>query len=91
LVLFAALMVFHFAQPEFETLFDRFYALDLKTRWDYILLKYFAYTMGFGLMVSLAGMMLGLFRARRKTDHRKPIIALGLMYLILIAVYWFLV
>ena len=88
LVLFAALMVFHFAQPQFETLFDRFYALSLRTRWDDMLLKYLAYTIGLGLAVSLSGMMLGLVRARRKTDHRIPIIALGILYLILIVVYW---
>gem|GEM_PF-2186808 len=88
LVLFAGLLVFHFAQPEFETLFDRFYALHLRTEWNYLFLKYTAYTMGLGLVISLSGMMLGLFRARRKTDRRIPIIVLSLLYLILIVVYW---
>lgn len=86
-MLFAALMVFHFAQPEFETLFDRFYALELRTRWDRAVLRYFAYTILLGLGVSLGGMMLGLFRARRKTDSRRPIMVLGFLYLVLIIVY----
>lgn len=81
-------MVFHFAQPEFETLFDRFYALNLRTDWDHGVLKVLAFTIALGLSVSLAGMVLGLFRARRKTDHRNPIILLCLLYLILILVYW---
>ena len=81
-------MVFHFAQPEFETLFDRFYALNLRTHWDLNTLHYLAYTMFLGLGVSIGGMMLGVFRARRRTDHRKPIVILGGLYLALIIVYW---
>ena len=91
LVLFAAMLVFHFAQPEFETLFDRFYRLNLRTYWDSDFIRYLAYTLGMGLAVSLTGMVLGLFRARRSTDHRNPIIVLGVLYLILFFIYWYTV
>lgn len=86
-VFFAALLVFHWAQPEFETLFDKFYQLDLRTQWNSTLVRYFAYTVVLGLGVSFCGLGLSLFRARRKTDHKNPIIVLGSLYLLLF-IFW---
>lgn len=84
------LILFHKAQPEFETFFDRFYHLNLRTYWDKTFIRYLAYTSGFGLAASVAGLFLALFRARRKTDHSKSIIILGCLYLILIILSWIL-
>lgn len=84
------LLVFHRAQPEYETLFDRFYHLNLRTYWDKTFIRYLVYTAVGGLAASLAGLFLALFRARRKTDHRKSIIILGCLYFILILLCWIL-
>ncbi len=84
------LLVFHRAQPEYETLFDRFYSLNLRTYWDKDFIRYLVYTAGAGLAASLAGLFLAVFRARRKTDHRKSIIILGGLYFILILLSWIL-
>ena len=83
-VLLVCLLVFHKAQPEFETFFDRFYQLNLRTYWDREFIRYLVYTAAFGLAVSLAGGFLALFRARRRTDHKKSIVVLGCLYLVLI-------
>ncbi|MCD4741310.1 MAG: hypothetical protein K8R67_02340, partial [Desulfobacteraceae bacterium] len=34
LLLLVVLLVFHRVQPEFESFFDRFYRLNLRTFWD---------------------------------------------------------
>jgi len=85
-----SLLVFHRAQPEFVTFFDRFYSLDLRTYWDRTFVRYLVYTAAFGLAVSMAGLCLSFFRARRRSDHQKPIIILGCLYLILITFSWIL-
>lgn len=90
LVLFVTLIVFHKAQPEFETVFDRFYQLDLRTSWDMQFVYYFAYAIVLGLACSLTGLGLSLFRARRQTDHKAPILILGVLYLVLFILSWFL-
>ena len=54
-VLLVCLLVFHRAQPEFETLFDRFYQLNLRTYWDQDFIRYLVYASAFGLAASLAG------------------------------------
>jgi ABC-type Fe3+ transport system permease subunit len=89
-VLFVLVLVFHKAQPEFETVFDRFYQLDLRTNWDMQFLQYLVYTILLGLILSIAGLGLSLFRARRKTDHKKPLILLVFLYLILFILSWFI-
>ncbi len=82
--------MFHKAQPEFETVFDRFYQLDLRTSWDMQFVYYFAYAIVVGLACSLTGLGLSLFRARRQTDHKGPILILGVLYLVLFILSWFL-
>lgn len=90
LILFITLLVFHRAQPEFETLFDRFYQLDLRTRWDMDFVRYLVYVTALGLAASIAGLGLSLFRARRSTDNKVPIIILGGLYILLFVLSWFL-
>lgn len=82
-------MVFHRAQPEFETFFDRFYRLNLRTSWDLEFLKYLAYTMILGLALFLFSFALSRTRARRRTDHKNHLIFLGLSYLALLFLTWF--
>jgi len=87
-VLLISVLVFHKAQPEFETFFDKFYRLNLRTSWDMKFVKYLVNTIFFGLIVSVLGLSLSRFRARRKTDHKKNLIILGFLYLILFFVAW---
>lgn len=89
-ILLVTLLVFHRAQPEFETVFDRFYQLDLRTGWDADFLRYLVYVLALGVCASLAGLGLALIRARRKTDHKVPIIGLGCLYVFLFVLSWFL-
>ena len=52
-IFFVTLIVFHRAQPEYETVFDRFYSLDIRTEWDFRFLKYLAVSVILGLTVSI--------------------------------------
>lgn len=79
--LLVALIIFHRAQPEFETFFDRFYQLTLRTYWDKRFIRYLVYIAGTGLVATVAGFGLSIFRARRTTDHKKSIMVLGFLYL----------
>jgi cation transporter-like permease len=85
-----SLLFFHKAQPEFETFFDKFYGLGLRTTWDMKFVQYLVYTILLGLVVSVMGMGLSRFRARRKTDPKKQLILLGVLYLLLFGVAWIL-
>lgn len=82
------MLVFHRAQPEYETVFDRFYQLDLRTVWDARFLQYLLYTILLGLAISILGLVLARFRGRRKTDHKRQTIILGILYLILFVLLW---
>lgn len=83
-LLIIILLVFHRAQPEFETLFDRFYHLKLRTDWDIQYLYYLVYSVAFGIFISLSGLLLGIFRGRREKDHKKALILTGMVSLILL-------
>jgi len=78
------LLIFHRAQPEFETVFDRFYQLNLRTDWDIQYLYYLIYTVIFGIFISIAGLLLGIFRGRRENDHKKALIITGIISLIML-------
>ena len=80
------LLIFHRAQPEFETFFDRFYKLHLRTNWDTQYLYYLTYAVLFGIFLSFSGLLLGAFRGRRHTDHKHALIIIGIFSLILL---WF--
>jgi H+/Cl- antiporter ClcA len=85
------MLVFHRAQPEFETFFDRFYQLDLRTVWDLRFLQYLLYIIFLGLAISIFGMILARFRARRKNDLKKQMKILGCLYLALFFIYWLMI
>jgi putative exporter of polyketide antibiotics len=80
------LLAFHFAQPEFETLFDRFYQLKLRTHWDMQYLYYLIYLVILGIFISLCGLLLGIFRGRRENDPKKALMITGIISLILLGV-----
>jgi hypothetical protein len=84
ILLIFMLLVFHRAQPEFETIFDRFYDLKLRTSWDIQYLVYLVYVVGIGIFVSLSGLMLGIFRGRRKKDGKTALIITGIISLTLL-------
>lgn len=77
-------LTFHFAQPEFETLFDRFYQLKLRTEWDIQYLHYLIYIVTLGIFISISGLILRFFRGRRKKDHNTVIIITGIISLIML-------
>ncbi|MBU0992482.1 MAG: hypothetical protein KJ737_08320 [Proteobacteria bacterium] len=64
------LIVLEVAKPEFETFFDRYYHLKLRTSWDLELARQIYYLMFAGLGLSIAGLLIGSKRHRRKTDAR---------------------
>lgn len=84
ILLIFILLVFHQAQPEFETVFDRFYHLKLRTNWDVQYLYYLVYMVTSGIIISLVGLLLGIFRGRRENDHKKALIITGIISLIML-------
>jgi hypothetical protein len=84
ILLVVILLVFHRAQPEFETLFDRFYQLKLRTNWDIQYLYYLIYMVIFGIFISITGLLLGIFRGRRENDHKKALIITGIFSIIIL-------
>ena len=80
------LIAFHFAQPEFETLFDRFYHLKLRTEWDIQYVYYLIYLVILGICISLCGLLLGTFRGRRENDPKKALMITGIISLILLGI-----
>ncbi len=83
-VLLVSLIFFHYAQPEYETVFDRFYQLNLRTSRDYEALKYLTVTIISGCTVLVLSILLGRIRARRQTDHIHHLFMLGFCWLVLI-------
>jgi hypothetical protein len=90
IILVCMLFVFHRAQPEFESFFDRFYKLDLRTTWDIRYLNYLIYTVITGIIISLSGLVLGIFRGRRQNDHKKALIITGIISLALLVIAMFI-
>ena len=84
ILLIVILLIFHRAQPEFETLFDRFYQLKLRTDWDIQYLYYLIYMVIFGIFTSITGLLLGIYRGRREKDHKKALIITGIISIILL-------
>ncbi len=89
LLLLVILLVFHRAQPEFETFFDRFFNLTLRTFWDIRYVYLLVYCVILGIVVSMTGLVISLFRARRKTDHLASLVIMcGVsLVLLLVALY----
>ncbi len=86
IVLISLILVFHRAQPEFESFFDRFYKLDLRTTWDKTYLHYLIYTIITGMIISLSGLVLCMYRGRRQNDHQKVLIITGVLSLIMLVI-----
>ncbi len=84
------MLVFHRAQPEYETFFDRFYQLSLRTYWDKMYIRYLVYIAGIGLAATMTGLGVAMFRGRRRTDHRTSIIVLCCLYGLLSIMSWLL-
>ncbi|MCK5683529.1 hypothetical protein KAJ27_05390 [bacterium] len=80
------LFVFHRAQPEFESVFDRVYELELRTKWDIQYLYYLIYCVLAGITISITGLLLGFFRGRRSNDHKKMLIITGVISLIMLVI-----
>ncbi len=80
------LLMFHFAQPEQETFLDKLYKLKVRTYWDIQYLYYLIDAVIVGVIICLSGVVLGLFRARRKTDSKKSLIFMGLISLVMLGV-----
>ncbi len=85
-LLLSILFVFHHAQPEFETIFDRFYQLNLRTTWDIHYLNYLIYCILIGTVISFIGLLLAFFRGRRYGDNKKALIITGLISLIMLVI-----
>lgn len=77
-LLLLILFIFHRAQPEFESFFDRFYQLQLRTDWDHMFLYYSTILVISGIIISIGGLVLGIFRGRRKEDSIIALIITGL-------------
>jgi len=69
LLVIGFLIVIEMAKPQYETFFDRFYRLGLRTEWDFEAFFYLYYLIAAGLVISTTGFCLSSVRARRKTDH----------------------
>jgi hypothetical protein len=82
IILAFILYTFHNAQPEFESLFDRAYQLDLRTAWNIQFLYYLITVVCSGIVVSIAGALLAIFRGRRKSDYKKAPIIIGVISLV---------
>lgn len=64
----ALLIAIQIAKPQFETIFDRFYRITLRTTWDLALAKYLYHLMIAGLVFSCIGLVARYKRGRRRTD-----------------------
>lgn len=80
LLILAILMVTGRAKPEFESFFDRFYHLNIRVWWDMELVRYLLYLVVGGTILSAAGLLLSLVRARRSSDNgRIPLLLMGIV------------
>ena len=86
ILLLILFLVFHRAQPEFESFFDRFYKLTLRTDWDMQYLYYLIYLVMISIFICLSGLLLSIFRGRRKTDHKFALVITGIISLSMLAV-----
>jgi hypothetical protein len=78
LVIAAILILAGLAKPQFESFFDRFYHLKIRVWWDLELIRHLLYLNIAGTVLSSAGLVLSLRRARRSTDRsRVPLLLMG--------------
>ncbi|MDD4273250.1 MAG: hypothetical protein PHG14_05925 [Desulfobacter postgatei] len=81
--LIAAILIFHRAKPEFETVFDRFYNLQLRRYWDQNYVRFLVDVLGTGTLINAAALLLSRYRGRRSTDHRNLVLFLTILYSLL--------
>lgn len=81
--LIAAILIFHRARPEFETVFDRFYHLQLRLYWDQDYVRFLVDVLGAGALINAAALFLARYRGRRSTDHRRLVLLLTALYALL--------
>ena len=67
-VIVLILIVTERAKPEFESFFDRFYRLDIRTWWDIEFVRYLFWLAFAGSIMSSIGLLLSVTRARRRDD-----------------------
>ncbi len=60
--LIAAILIFHRAQPEFETFFDRYYHLQLRRYWDPCYIRLLVGVLGVGTLINATGLFLARYR-----------------------------
>ena len=84
LLLLVVLLVFHRVQPEFESFFDRFYRLNLRTFWDIKYLSLLIYFVMSGISISITGLIISRYRGRRKNDHSVSLLITGVISFLLL-------
>jgi hypothetical protein len=84
LLMLIILLIFHRAQPEFETFFDRFYNLDIRTIWDIRYLDLLIYFVMAGINISIIGLLISIYRGRRESDHLISLVITGIISIILL-------
>jgi hypothetical protein len=85
-LLLIILLIFHRAQPEFETFFDRFYKLKLRTFWDIHYLTLLIYFVMPGIVISSFGLVISIYRGRRKSDHSVSLLIMGIISFIFLII-----
>ncbi|ACN15065.1 hypothetical protein HRM2_19640 [Desulforapulum autotrophicum HRM2] len=79
-VMVLILVVAERAKPQFESFFDRCYHLDIRTCWDLEFVHYLLWITMAGIVASSLGLILGVVRARRRTDSsRFGLVVMGLL------------
>ena len=82
------LILLEIAKPEFETFFDRFYHLNLRTSWNLDVAQHLYRLMFLGLGMSMVGLLIGSQRYRRTTDTPPvALVLIGVLSIVGIALY----
>ncbi len=91
-LMFAAMFIIDRAKPEAEKILTRTSGAEVTTTWDQTLLGYLFYLVIFGLCISTVGIMINSKRYRREEDRfRLTLIVLGMLSIIGITIYLFIV
>ncbi len=76
-------IVFERAKPQFQSFFDRFYHLKLRTNWDFKFVDYLLWILVAGIIISIFGFLLSFVRSRRKDDRNQAgLIIMGVLSLL---------
>ena len=83
-LLMVLFVIFHRAKPEFETFFDRFQQLKVRTEWDLNYIYVLMQMVSVSLVICLAGLLLSRYRGRRRTDPKRALFITGITALIML-------